>query len=132
VPSERLASFCKTSFKHESFKAARNVKQNAGAFAPVLQAHVFPTVVKKGDELHTLSARRGHGVDEPRIDVDVQAVGGIELKELHEDRAAGLRTRRVARGRRIADVAARRIVTTLVLKDSIENEELFAARMSVR
>jgi hypothetical protein len=40
VPSERLASFCKTSFKHESFKAARNVKQNAGAFAPVLQAHV--------------------------------------------------------------------------------------------
>src|SRR5262249_221879 len=37
-----------------------------------------------------------------------------------------------ARGRRIADVTARRIVTALVLKDSIENEELFTARMSVR
>src|SRR5215470_7428494 len=119
VLSERLASFFKASLKHDSFKTTRNVEQNAGVCAPFLQAHVFPTIVKKGDEPHTLSFRRCHGVDEPRIDVDMRAVGGIELKELHEDRAASLRTRRMARGRRIADVTARRIVTALVLKDSI-------------
>src|SRR5262249_36118653 len=63
--------------------------------------------------------RRCHSLDEARIDVDVRAVGGIELKEFHEDRAARLRTRCMARGWRIADVAARRIVAALVLKDSI-------------
>src|SRR5436190_24384542 len=119
VLCERLASFFKTSLKHENFKTARNVEQNARVCVPFLEAHVFPTIVKKGDEPHSLSPHRCHGVDEPRIDVDVRAVGGIELKELHEDRAASLRTGRMARGRRIADVAAGRIVAALVLKDSI-------------
>ena len=117
--SERLASFFKTSFKHESFKTARNVEHNAGVCAPFLQAHVFPTIDKKGNEPHTRLSRRCQGVAELRIDVDVRAVGGIELKELHEHRAASLRTRRMARARRIADVTTRRIVTALVLKDSI-------------
>src|SRR6059058_2414213 len=119
VLCERLASFFKTSLKHKSFKTARNVEQNTGVCVPFLEAHVFSTIVKKGDESHTLSSRRCHGLDEPRIDVDVRAIGGIELKEFHEDRAARLRTRCMARGRRIADVAARRIVAALVLKDSI-------------
>ena len=61
----------------------------------------------------------------------MRAIGGIELKEFHEDRAARLRTRCMARGRRIADVAARRIVAAIVLKDSVENEEFFAAEMRV-
>src|SRR5262245_33206476 len=89
VLSERLASFFKASLKHDSFKTTRNVEQNASVCAPFLQAHVFPTIVKKGDEPHTLSFRRCHGVDEPRIDVAMRAVGGIELKELHEDREIG-------------------------------------------
>src|SRR5262245_63614206 len=38
----------------------------------------------------------------------------------------------MARGRRIADVAARRIVATLVLKDSLQYEKFFAAEMRVR
>src|SRR5262249_24588793 len=38
----------------------------------------------------------------------------------------------MARGRRIADVAPRRIVAALVLKDTLENEEFFAAEMRVR
>src|SRR5215470_5447179 len=119
VLSERLATFFKTSLKHESFKTAQNVEQNGGVCVPFLDAHVFPSIVKKGDEPHTLPSRRRHGGNESRVDVDVRAVGGIELKELYEDRAACLRTRRMARGRRIADVAARRIVAALVLKDSI-------------
>jgi hypothetical protein len=106
VLSERLASFFKASLKHESFKTAREIEQNAGVWVPFLEAHVLPTIVKKGNEPHSLSTLRCHPVDEPRIDVDVRAVGGIELKELREDRAASLRTRRMARGRRIADVTA--------------------------
>src|SRR5262249_57674847 len=39
---------------------------------------------------------------------------------------------RRARGRRIADVTARGIIAALVLKDSFENEEFFAAWMDVR
>src|SRR5215475_13903629 len=117
VLSERLASFFKASLKHESFKTAGNVEQNAGVCVPFLEAHVFPTIVEKGDEPHSLSPYRCHGVDEPCIDVDVGTVDGIELKELHEDRAANPRTGRMARGWRIADVAAGRIVTALVLKN---------------
>src|SRR5262249_55392869 len=119
VLSERLASFFKTSLKHESFKTVRSVEQNARVCVPFLEAHLFPTIEKKVNEPHPLSARGCHGFDEPRVDVDVRAVGGIELKEFHEDRAARLRTGRMARGRRIADVTARRIVTALVLKGSI-------------
>ena len=98
VLGEGLASFLKTSRKYESFKTAGNVEQNAGACAPFLDAHVFPAIVEKRDEPHTLPSRRCHGRGPPRIDGDVRAVGGIELKELHEDRAACLRTRRMARG----------------------------------
>src|SRR5262245_16984753 len=132
VLGKGLASFLKTSLKHESFKTAGNVEHNVGVRAPLLDAHVFPTVVEKGDEPHTLSSRRCHGLGPPGIDVDVRAVGGIELKELHEDRATRLRTRRMARGRRIADVAPRGIIAALVLKDSLEDEEFFTARMGVR
>ena len=110
-----LASFLTTPRKDESFKTARNVEHNAGVRAPRLDAHVFPAIVEKRDEPHTLPARRCHGLDPPRIDSDVRTVGGIELKELHEDRAARLRTRRMARGRRIADVTARGIIAALVL-----------------
>src|SRR5262252_5444090 len=119
VLSKGLASFLKTPGKDESFKAARNVEHNAGVCAPRLDAHVFPAVVEQRDEGYTLPSRRCHGLRPPRIDGDVRAVGGIELKELHEDRAARLRTRRMARGRRIADVAARGIIAALVLKDSL-------------
>src|SRR5258708_36479105 len=93
VLCERRASFFKTSLKHKSFKTARNVEQNAGVCVPFLEAHVFSTIVKKGDESHTLSSRRCHGLDEPRIEVDVRAIGGIERKEVHEDPAARFRTR---------------------------------------
>jgi diadenosine tetraphosphate (Ap4A) HIT family hydrolase len=79
VLSERLASFFKASLKHESFKTAQNVERNAGVCVPFLEAHVFPTIVKKGDEPHSLSPHRCHGVDEPRIDVDVRAVGGSAI-----------------------------------------------------
>jgi hypothetical protein len=58
VLSERLASFFKASLKHESFKTARNVEQDACVCVPFLEAHLFPTIVKKGDEPHTLSSRR--------------------------------------------------------------------------
>src|SRR5262249_7464619 len=114
-----LASFLKTPGKNESFKTARNVEHNAGVRAPRLDTHVFPAIVEQRDEAYTLPSRRCHGVDPRRIDGDVRAVGGIELKELHEDRAARLRTRRMARGRRIANVTARRIIAALVLKDSL-------------
>src|SRR5260370_39074555 len=83
VLCERLASFFKTSLKHKSFKTARNVEQNAGVCVPFLEAHVFSTIVKNGDESHTLSSRRCHGLDEPRIHVDVRAIAGIQLKEFH-------------------------------------------------
>jgi DNA invertase Pin-like site-specific DNA recombinase len=42
VLSERLASFFKTSLKHESFKTARNVEKNARVFVPFLEPHLFP------------------------------------------------------------------------------------------
>jgi hypothetical protein len=58
VLSEPLASFFKASLKHESFKTARNVEQDACVCVPFLEAHLFPTIVKKGDEPHTLSSRR--------------------------------------------------------------------------
>src|SRR5215831_2324871 len=132
VLSKGLASFLKTPRKDESFKTARNVEHNAGVRAPRLDAHVFPAVVEQRDEAYTLPSRRCHGLRPPRIDGDVRAVGGIELKELHEDRAARLRTRCMARGRRIADVAPRGIIAALVLKDSLEDEEFFTARMGVR
>src|SRR5262249_13662581 len=132
VPSEHLAALFETSREHERFKTAGSVEHDARLCLPLLDAHVFPTIVEQGDEPHTPPSRRCHGVDEPGVDVDVRAVGGIELKKLHEDRAARLRTRRMARGRWVADVAARRIVTALVLKDSLENEEFFAAEMRVR
>src|SRR5262249_47067551 len=51
VLSERLASFFKTSLKHESFKTARSVEQNASVCAPFLQAHVFPPSLKRGMSL---------------------------------------------------------------------------------
>src|SRR5262249_56871655 len=107
---------------HGRCEPAGTVEHDARVCLPWLDAHVFPTIVERGDEPHPPPSRRCHGVDEPGVDVDVRAVGGIELKELHEDRAARLRTRRMARGRWVADVAARRIVTALVLKDSLENE----------
>src|SRR5262249_29227063 len=110
-----LASFLKTPGKNESFKTARNVEHNAGVRAPRLDA----AVVEQGDEAYTLPSRRCHGLRPPRIDGDVRTVGGIELKELHEDWAARLRARRMARGRRIADVTARGIIAALVLKDSL-------------
>ena len=119
VLGEGLASFLKTPRKHESFKTAGNIEHNAGVCAPLLDAHVFPAIVEKRDEPYPLPFRRCHGLRPPRIDGDVRAVGGIELKELHEDRAARLRTRRMARGRRIADVAPRGIIAALVLKDTL-------------
>ena len=60
-----LASFLKTPRKHESFKTAGNVEQNAGACAPFLDAHVFPAIVEKRDEPHPLPSRRCHGLDPP-------------------------------------------------------------------
>src|SRR5262249_55087890 len=132
VPSERLTAFFETSIEHERFKTAGNVEHNAGVCVPFLDAHVFPAIVEQGDEPHTLPSYRRHGVDESRVDVDVRAVGGIELKQLPEDGAARLRPRRMARGRRIADVAPRRTVAALVLKDSLKNEKFFTAEMRVR
>jgi hypothetical protein len=43
VLSERLASFFKTSLKHDSFKTVRSVEQNARVCVPFLEAHLFPT-----------------------------------------------------------------------------------------
>src|SRR5258708_15531576 len=106
VLCERLASFFKTSLKHKSFKTARNVEQNTGVCVPFLEAHVFSTIVKKGDESHTLSSRRCHGLDEPRIDVDVRAIGGNELKEFHEDPATPVPNRWKLLSRLIADIAS--------------------------
>src|SRR5215831_3343228 len=119
VLSKGLASFLKTPRKHESFKTAGNVEQNGGLCAPLLDAHVFPAIVKKRDEPHTLPSRRCHGLGPHRIDGDMRTVGRIKLKELHEDRAARLGTGRMARGRRIADVTARGIIAALVLKDAL-------------
>ena len=47
VLSKGLASFVKTPGKHESFKTAGNVEQNAGVCTPLLDAHVFPAIVEK-------------------------------------------------------------------------------------
>ena len=58
VLSKGLASFLKTPRKHESFKTAGNVEQNAGVWAPLLDAHVFPAIVEKREEPHTLASRR--------------------------------------------------------------------------
>src|SRR5262249_53136677 len=66
------------------------------------------------------------------VDAHVRAVGWIELPELHENRAAGCGSGRVLRLRRIADVAARREIAMLVLKDAFEDEEFLAAGMDVR
>ena len=65
VLSKGLASFLKAPLKHESFKAAGNVEQNAGVCAPLLDAHVFPAIVEKRDEPHPLPSRRCHGLDPP-------------------------------------------------------------------
>src|SRR5207247_9440521 len=73
VLCERLASFFKTSLKHENFKTARNVEQNAGVCVPFLEAHVFPTIVKKGDESQTMASLPGHSVDHPRLHVAAAA-----------------------------------------------------------
>src|SRR5262249_58055688 len=105
--------------REESSKPAGTVEHTAGVRAPRLDAPVSRAVVEQRDEAYPPPSRRCHGLRPPRIDGDVRAVGGIELKELHEDRAARLRTRRMARGRRIADVAARGIIAALVLKDAV-------------
>src|SRR5260370_38040512 len=120
VLSKGLASFLKTPLEHESFKTAGNVEHNAGVCAPLLDAHVFPAIVEKRDEPHTLPSRRCHVLGPPRIDVDVRTVGGIAMKEVHEDRAARLRTGRMVRGRGIADVTAHGLIAHLTLKHSAD------------
>src|SRR5262249_21718618 len=55
----------------------------------------------------------------------------IELPQLDEQYAPRQRTRRMARCRRIADIATDRKVVMLILKDALEHQKLLTAVMRV-
>src|SRR5262249_17999417 len=58
---------------------------------------------------------------------DLVAIAVPELPKADEDCATLLRCGNVRGPRRIAEVAARRVITVFVLKDPVENNDLLAA-----
>ena len=65
------------------------------------------------------------------VDAHLCAIGRIELPQLHEERTARFRARRVRGGRWIANVRAGGIVAMLVLEYTFEHEEFLPALMRV-
>lgn len=60
------------------------------------------------------------------------AISQIELPEFHKNNATCVRSWRMTRNRRVANVGAGRKVTMLILKDPVQNDELLAATVGVR
>src|SRR5215472_4938203 len=65
------------------------------------------------------------------MDLDLFSVCWIELPQLDEQDAPGCRTRRMPRGRRVADIAPGGKIAVLILKHALEHQEFFPAAVGV-
>ena len=84
-------------------------------------------------EIRLIAVRHGSRMPEYLSAVDHQSllIGRVHLLQLHQNRAAQLTERGMARAHRIAQVGAGWIVPQLVGKGALENEDLLAAAMAV-
>ena len=117
--------------KHEDFLSAPMlVRLEPGAWSPADQGCAFCAMLVQGQHAKTRHlSRQEFGI--LCVDDFLFRVGFVELVQFHEDCAAIFRMRCVFRANRIADISSSRVITMLVRKDSIEDEELFAATMSM-
>src|SRR6185437_742976 len=76
--------------------------------------------------------RGGYGRARRRVYSDRNAIGRIELVQFDQNHATRLGAWSVTGRRRVADVAADRIVAVLVLEYAFEHQELFAAIVCMR
>ncbi len=116
---EDFVALQEASSKHKDFRAPGFVENDNAARRPPLQPHILACVMEQRHDLDTWTSCVGDECHLVGIDPHLRAVRQIELPELDEDGAAGRRPRRVARPRRIADIAPGREVAGLVLKDPI-------------
>ncbi len=109
-------------------EGARRVHFKHSACVELAERHGLPVVavqLRRRDAVSLCAKFGGH------VLAKLGAVVGVELPKLHEDGTARLRTRRVAGGRRVADIGAGREIAVFVLKDAVEDDELFATSVRV-
>src|SRR4051794_23446843 len=127
-----LALFVERSTQYQQLEPSgcRNVDPRPGR--PFFKAHLLDRILEQRQDGHRRPILCWREGPSSRYHANFSPVCRIELPELDENRAAGRRTRRMARRRRIADVAAGRIVAMFVLKHPIQDEKFLAAVMDMR
>lgn len=117
--------------QNEEFEADRRLQGNFGARSPTFECdHFMPVPIERHDFHpcpHRIALVRALG----GVDAHLCAIGRSELPQLHEDRTAGFRARRVRGSRWIANVRAGGIIAMLILEYTLEHEEFFPALMRV-
>src|SRR5690242_8085887 len=132
ITCEGVASFLESAVEDEDFQAVRRVEVKLCIRLPSFKRNILMRIMKQRQNLDSRLAGIRYESHLVRIDAHVRAVGEIELPELDEDRAAGRRPGGMRRARRIADITPCREVSVLVLKDAVQDNELFAARVNMR
>jgi len=127
--SEDIAAVGEFAVQNKQLNAGRRFKSDLSARLPAFDRHHFMLVLVERHDFHACPRRVALIRALGSVDAHLRAIGRIELPQLHENRAARLRARRVRGGRRIAHVGTGRIVAMLVLEHAFEHEELFATRM---
>ena len=131
VPRESLSFVDDTAFKHECFGPTVTNQFGLDAHIPDFKRDVLIISFRQACVLDAGSTLVGTDIKRVEINRVLFLVIGVELPQLHEDRAARFRARNMVCTNRIADICARRIVAMLVLKNAFQDDEFLTTTMGV-
>src|SRR5271169_2737221 len=127
-----LAGLLKAAVQNEQLDPALNRHVDHRRRCPAFQTDALAGILEQRGQLDAGEIRCRRESESESIDAQLGAVVRVELPELDENRTTRLGTGRVAAGRRVANVSARRIVAMIVLEGAVQHQELLAPAMGVR
>lgn len=131
VPHKSLSYVSDTAFEHQCFRPAFTNQLSLYTRVPDFERDVFIVSFRQACVFDAGSCLIGTRLKRVEINRVLLLVLGVELPQLHEDRAARFRLRNMVCANRVTDIGTRRIVTMLVLENTFEDNEFLAAAMRV-
>jgi hypothetical protein len=114
-------------FERQDLGAAGRVERDPRVRLPAFESNVLAVIAIEGDQLHARPTGSRRERLSRGVKPDLRAVLRIELPELDKNDAPGRRPRSMPRPQRVADIRSGPEIAVLVLENSVEDQELFAA-----
>jgi len=127
--AEMLLPMGKGAFQNEKLETGGRPERDVSARPPTLECHHLVLITEQRCDFHARPSWVSTIIELASLEMKWRAIGRVELPKLYENGTALVGTRCMRRGRWIADIRARGIVTMLVLEYALENKEFFTAAM---